>query len=60
MNNDNSINNDFNRIFNGTVVPSHKYPWMVSMQLFFNGYGIHICGGSIISDKTILSAGNNF
>lgn len=59
MNNVDSIYHDTNRIINGTVVPPHKYPWMVSIQVIINGVWTIHCGGSIISDRTILSAGKN-
>ena len=41
------------RIVNGTEVRPHKYPWMAVMMKGWQ----HICGGSIISDKNILTAG---
>lgn len=41
------------RIVNGSVVLPNKYPWMAIMTNQMVG----ICGGSIITDRTILSAG---
>lgn len=60
MNHDDSINNGLRRSNNATVVPAHKYPWIVSMQAVLYGYGVHICSGSIISDRAIITAGKNF
>ncbi|KAL7026078.1 hypothetical protein ACKWTF_013779 [Chironomus riparius] len=42
------------RIVNGTEVGPHRYPWMAFLSHPWSG----ICGGSIITDKTILSAGH--
>lgn len=42
------------RIVNGKATTPHKYPWMAAMftpQAF-------ICGGAIISDRNILTAGH--
>ena len=53
------------RIINGTEVnPPHKYPWLVSV--FWNGcfangicgIGRHVCGGSIINEKYVITAGH--
>ncbi|KAG5669858.1 hypothetical protein PVAND_000149 [Polypedilum vanderplanki] len=44
-----------NRIVNGVVVTENKYPWMAIM---LSSLGNQICGGSIISDRTILTAGH--
>ncbi|XP_071512547.1 uncharacterized protein [Panulirus ornatus] len=44
------------RIIGGTETEEHHYPWMVSIQLVKNVGKIPFCGGSIISDKFILTA----
>lgn len=44
------------RLSRGEFAEQGKFPFMVS--LFDNRCGIHICGGSIISDRFILSAAN--
>ena len=41
------------RIVNGSEVRAHNYPWMAFLIHPWSG----ICGGSIITDRTILSAG---
>jgi secreted trypsin-like serine protease len=42
-------------IVNGTVARPHNYPWMAFLTDQWSG----ICGGSIITDKTILTAGKS-
>lgn len=42
------------RIVGGTTVQPHQYPWLVSLML---GPKLH-CGGAIITDINILSAGH--
>lgn len=44
------------RITNGTEVTSYKYPWMAAM--YIKGFTLFHCGGSIITEKNILTAGN--
>merc|ERR1719309_596147 len=40
-------------IINGQDVdPRGKYPWQISLQFF----GGHICGGSILSERTVITA----
>jgi secreted trypsin-like serine protease len=48
------------RVINGTQSYPHKYPWMIFMLFQSNGNWGALCGGSIISDKTILTAGKNY
>lgn len=40
------------RIINGFLTTIEENPWQVSLQQS----GSHICGGSIIADKWVLSA----
>ncbi|KAJ8942810.1 hypothetical protein NQ318_022824 [Aromia moschata] len=40
------------RIVGGNTTTIEKHPWQVSLQIF----GVHSCGGSIISANTILTA----
>lgn len=42
------------RIVNGKQVIPHKYPWMAAMFT----HEAFMCGGAIISDKNILTAGH--
>ncbi|KAL7026077.1 hypothetical protein ACKWTF_013778 [Chironomus riparius] len=42
------------KIVNGSEVRPHKYPWMAVMMKSYH----HVCGGSIISDMLILTAGH--
>ena len=44
------------RIIGGSEAEVNEYPWMVSLQF----EGIHQCGGSLISDRWILSAAHCF
>ncbi|EDW60616.1 trypsin beta [Drosophila virilis] len=46
------ISRSNNRIVNGIPIPIRDAPWQVSIQAL----GHHICGGSIISSKTIITA----
>jgi hypothetical protein len=41
-------------IVNGTEVRPHRYPWIAVMLR----NGDNVCGGSIITDRLILTAGN--
>jgi trypsin len=43
------------RIINGRRVIPNKYPWMAVM---LSSLGNQVCGGSVISDKTIVTAGH--
>ncbi|XP_058808167.1 trypsin-1-like [Phymastichus coffea] len=42
------------RIVGGRETSIEEHPWQVSLQ----AYGFHFCGGSIISEKVILTAGH--
>ncbi|XP_014210564.1 trypsin-1-like [Copidosoma floridanum] len=42
------------RIVGGEPASIENHPWQVSLQ----SYGFHFCGGSIISETTILTAGH--
>ncbi|CRL05272.1 CLUMA_CG018141, isoform A [Clunio marinus] len=44
------------RIVNGKITTPHKYPWMAAM--FLATSSSFMCGGAIISDKNILTAGH--
>lgn len=42
------------RIVNGKTAVPHAYPWLAEMFTAYN----FMCGGSIISDKHIVTAGH--
>ena len=44
----------FGRIINGEDAIPHSWPWMVSLQTM----GQHFCGGSLINEQWVLSAGH--
>lgn len=44
------------RVQGGTVVESHKWPWMASLR----ADGVHWCGGALISSEWILTAAHCF
>lgn len=43
-----------NRIINGIRADNHQFPYQISLQMNYE----HICGGSIISDVKVLTAGH--
>ncbi|XP_060810817.1 trypsin-like [Amyelois transitella] len=46
------------RIVGGHEAKAHGYPFMVSLQLRFLWVRAHFCGGTLISDSWILTAGH--
>ncbi|XP_015794457.1 chymotrypsin B-like [Tetranychus urticae] len=49
------------KIVNGTEFYPHKYPWLVSLQIERSaGDYAHNCGGSILNDQWIVTAGHCF
>lgn len=45
----------FGRIVNGKATSPNKYPWMAGM---FTNQRTFMCGGAIISDRNIITAGH--
>ena len=50
-----------NRIINGQFVPS-PIPWQIRLHVTFNsiGFATSFCGGTILDEKTILTAAHCF
>ncbi|CAH0406369.1 unnamed protein product [Chilo suppressalis] len=44
------------RIIGGHTAKPHSHPYMVSLQLRFLWIRAHVCGGSLLSDRWILTA----
>ena len=44
------------RIVGGSNADISDYPWQVSLQLRSGGSWYHICGGSIIDNKWVVTA----
>ncbi|EFA02919.1 serine protease P80 [Tribolium castaneum] len=42
------------RIVGGDDIPIEQVPWQISLQY----YGSHMCGGSVISEKYVITAGH--
>lgn len=42
----------FPRVVGGDTATPHQFPWQVSLQRS----GKHLCGGSILNDKWVLTA----
>jgi len=48
------------RVRNGTCTPYGAFPWTVQIQEFRNGKYFHRCGGSLISDRHVITAHHCF
>jgi secreted trypsin-like serine protease len=46
------------RIVGGQVAPPGAYPWVVSLTLDIAGAGGHLCGGTLVRDDWVLTAGH--
>lgn len=45
-----------NKIVGGTEVDPNSFPFMISLQRKFLNKFVHACGGTILSQSTILTA----
>lgn len=45
-----------NRIYGGTEASLGQFPYMVSLRAFRNESSRHVCGGSLITDRFVLTA----
>ena len=43
-------------MWGGGEAPKHHYPWMALVQINLGNRDVEECGGSLISDDTILTA----
>ena len=43
-------------MWGGGEAPKHQYPWMALVKVHLDNGLVAICGGSLISDDTILTA----
>jgi plasminogen len=46
----------FNKIINGEDAFPNSWPWMISLRTKQNNLFLHLCGGSILDETTILTA----
>uniref|UniRef100_A0A2K6EZL9 Transmembrane serine protease 12 n=1 Tax=Propithecus coquereli TaxID=379532 RepID=A0A2K6EZL9_PROCO len=44
------------RIIGGTEAQAGAWPWLVSLQIKYGGLLAHVCGGSLVRDKWVLTA----
>ncbi|XP_003790665.1 transmembrane protease serine 12 [Otolemur garnettii] len=44
------------RIIGGTEVQAGVWPWIVSLQVKYGRFLVHICGGSLVRDRWVLTA----
>ncbi|XP_069347557.1 transmembrane protease serine 12 [Eulemur rufifrons] len=44
------------RIIGGTKAQTGAWPWLVSLQIKYGGLLSHVCGGSLVRDKWVLTA----
>ncbi|CAL4118785.1 unnamed protein product [Meganyctiphanes norvegica] len=49
---------DHYRIVGGVESLKHKYPWQVYIQIYLAVGGVARCGGSIINDRYVITAGH--
>ncbi|XP_045110216.1 trypsin-1-like isoform X2 [Portunus trituberculatus] len=52
----NSVPDLFTRIVGGTEAERNEFPWQVSLQYVSNWYTHHICGGTVIDQRWIMTA----
>jgi len=51
-----SSDDDFDKIVGGQAADKGEYPWQVSMQRSSWSGSYHFCGGSIIDERTVVTA----
>ncbi|KAL9970706.1 hypothetical protein ACROYT_G023118 [Oculina patagonica] len=44
------------RVVGGVDAPQHSWPWQISLRMTRQGRTMHICGGSLISDRWVVTA----
>lgn len=48
------------RIFGGYLAAPGQFPWQASVRVNFSGQFLHNCGGSVITNRFIVTAGHCF
>ena len=44
------------RVVGGENAPKHSWPWQVSLRITYNGKLYHICGGSLVGERHVVTA----
>lgn len=51
---------NLNRIINGEAATSNSWPWTVSLRVFSGNVFSHICGGTLVSSRIVVTAAHCF